>query len=571
MKNSQIASIFYRMADLLEIEGANSFRVRAYRNAADTIERMPKDVSDLIKEGKQLTSIHGVGPDLANKIQEIVKTGKLAQLDEIEQRTPPEMADLLKIGGLGPRRVKTIYSELGVKSIQQLRAAAESGAIRGLPGFGEKIESRILEDLRKKHIGEKRFRIDRAESIVAPLLEHLRRPGNIRDLTVAGSFRRRKETVGDLDILAISPDGGAVIDHFTRYGGVKEILSQGETRSTVILSSGIQVDLRVVPEESYGAALVYFTGSKPHNLHLRVMAIDRGWKNNEYGIYEGDKLIAGRTEESLYQALGLPWIPPEMREDTGEIELAQRGKLPELVTLEHIRGDLQCHTKYSDGKSTIEGMAERARKLGYAYLAITDHSQSLRIARGMQVEDLARQIEEIDRLNDQWKDFHLLKSCEVDILEDGSLDMPDEILARLDLRVCAIHSCFQLSREKQTTRLLRAMDNPYFNILAHPTGRLIGKRTGYDIDLEKVLAAAKERGCVVEINAHPERLDLNGAAARLARDTGVLLAISTDAHSPNELEYMRFGVDQARRGWLEAKNVINTRSWQDLRKLLNRK
>lgn len=571
VKNSQIASIFYRVADLLEIEGANSFRVRAYRNAADTIERMPSDVEDMVKEGRPLTSIHGVGPDLAKKIKEILETGKLGQLLEIEQRTPPEMVDLLKVGGLGPRRVKTIYTELGVKDIKQLRAAAESGSIRNLPGFGVKIETKILDDLRKQDIGEKRFRIDRAEGIIEPLLAHLRRFGNISQLTAAGSFRRRKETVGDLDILAISPDGAGVIDHFVRYGGVKDILSQGETRSTVILSSGIQVDLRVVPDESYGAALLYFTGSKPHNLHLRLMAIDRGWKNNEYGVYRGEELIAGRTEESIYQALGMPWIPPEMREDTGEIELALHGNLPDLITIKDIRGDLHSHTRASDGKSTLEGMAEKARKLGYNYLAITDHSPSLRIAHGQAIENLARQIDAIDTLNEQWQDFRLLKSCEVDILEDGSLDLPDDILARLDLSVCSIHSHFRMAREKQTQRILRAMDQPYFNILAHPTGRLVGKRPGYDIDLDKVLAGAKERGCIVEINAHPERLDLNGAAARLAKDMGVYIAISTDAHSQGELEYMRFGVDQARRGWLEAENVINTRSWHDLKNLLRRK
>jgi DNA polymerase (family X) len=316
--------------------------------------------------------------------------------------------------------------------------------------------------------------------------------------------------------------------------------------------------------------MLYFTGSKPHNLHLRLMAIDRGWKNNEYGMFEGEKALAGETEEGMYQSLGLPWIPPELREDTGEIEAAQQGRLPHLVTLDDIRGDLHSHTQASDGRATLEAMADHARQLGYAYLAITDHSRSLRIAHGQSVEALALQIEQIDRLNERWKDFRLLKCCEVDILEDGSLDMPDDILERLDLRVCSIHSRFKMPREKQTERVLRAMDNPNFNIFAHPTGRLLDQRPGYDIDLERVLIGAKERGCYLEINAHPERLDLNDAAARLAKDTGVKLAISTDAHSPGELDYMHFGVDQGRRGWLEPGDVLNTRRWPELKRLLKR-
>ena len=570
ISNSVIAEIFSRVADILEIEGANTFRVRAYRNAADIIGRMPNNIADMVKNDEPLTKIHGIGPDLAEKIKEIVETGNLKQLKEIEQRTPSEMVRLLKIGGLGPRRVMTLYVELGVKNVKDLQKAAEQGKIRALSGFGEKIERNILADLHNKQPGSQRFRIDKAEKIIAPLIEYLHQSGKIEELEIAGSYRRRKETVGDIDILAISEAGGEVIDHFARYPGVREVMMQGETRSTVILSSGLQVDLRVVPRKNYGAAMLYFTGSKPHNLHLRLMAIERGWKNNEYGLFEGEKQIAGETEEGMYQALGLPWITPELREDNGEIEAAQQERLPELVTLADIRGDLQSHTRGSDGRAGLETMANTARGLGYSYLAITDHSQSLRTAHGQSNEALARQMDEIDRLNENWNDFRLLKSCEVDILEDGSLDLPDEILARLDLCVCSIHSLFSMPREKQTERILRAMDNPYFNIFAHPTGRLLNQRPGYEIDLERILIGAKQRGCFLEINAHPERLDLNDTAARLAKNIGVKLAISTDAHSPSELDYMHYGVEQARRGWLETGDVLNTRSWEALGKLLDR-
>jgi DNA polymerase (family 10) len=451
-----------------------------------------------------------------------------------------------------------------------LRRAAEQGKIRDLPGFGEKIERNILADLKEKEPVSNRFRIDRAEKMIRPLLDHLRQSGKIETLEVAGSYRRRKETVGDIDILAISPDGREVIDHFTRYAGVREVMMQGETRSTVILGSGLQVDLRVVPRKNYGAALLYFTGSKPHNLHLRMMAIERGWKNNEYGLFNGDKTVACETEEDMYRALGLPWIPPELREDNGEIEAARANRLPRLITQADIRGDLHAHTTASDGHASLETMANSARRNGYAYLAITDHSRSLRIARGQSVEALARQMDEIDQLNERWTDFRLLKSCEVDILEDGTLDMPDDILSRLDLRVCSIHSHFKLSREKQTERILRAMENPYFNIFAHPTGRLLEKRSGYEIALEQVMAAAKQRGCFMEINAQPERLDLNDAAIRLARENDIKLAISTDAHTPEELDFMYYGVDQARRGWLEPADILNSRDWPDLKKQIKR-
>jgi DNA polymerase (family 10) len=569
VSNAEIAELLDRLADLLEIEGANSFRVRAYRNAADNIGRLPESVADMVHEKRPLTIIGGVGPSLEGKIQEIVETGGLAQLAELEQHMPPQVSQLLKISGLGPRRVQVLFQELGVKNIKDLRQAVEKGQVTDLPGFGKKLEENLKKELNKKEPVSQRFRIDKAEAIVEPLLTYLR-GDDISRLDVAGSYRRRRETVGDLDLLATSSAGGRVIDRFARNPGIRQVMSQGDTRSTVILSSGLQVDLRVIPAESYGAALFYFTGSRAHNIHLRTLALERGWKINEYGVFDGETMIAGETEESIYRLFGMTWVAPELREETGEIVAAMQDRLPELVRLDDLRGDLQAHTRTSDGKASLETMAKRARQLGRSYLAITDHSQSLRVAGGMSNKTLARQIDAIDRLNEQWTDFRLLKSCEVEILADGSLDVPDDLLARLDLRVCAIHSHFNLTRERQTERILAAMDHPLFNILAHPTGRLLGRRDAYEVDLERILDAARQRGCFLEINAHPERLDLSDMSIRLAKERGVKLAISTDAHAPGELSYLRYGVDQARRGWLTAADVLNTRDWPELKRLLAR-
>ncbi len=580
VRNSDIARIFYEMADLLEIDGANSFRIRAYRGAAENIERFPHRVENMVKSGEDLTKINGVGTEIASKIKEIVKTGSLEQLHALEMRIPPELTQLLKVSGLGPRRVQALYANLGITSLKDLQKAAENKKIRSVPGFGAKTEQNILKSLEKKgpsaFSGERRYRIDTAEKIAAPLTAYLEKTGKIERIQIAGSYRRRKETVGDLDILVISPNGEKVLQHFVKYEGVDRILSQGETRATVVLASGIQVDVRVVPRESYGAALLYFTGSKPHNLELRNMAIERGLKINEYGVYKDDQVVAGKTEEEIYALFDMAYIVPELREDRGEIEAALKGDLPHLVSLDDIRGDLHAHTKATDGHATLEEMARYARELGYRYLAITDHTQSLRIAHGLDQNQLAEQMAEIDRLNEQFAseadggNFRLLKSAEIDILEDGRLDLPDDMLAKLDLRLGSIHSHFHLSRKKQTERVLRAMDNPYFNIFAHPTGRLLLQRDPYEIDLESVMQAAREKGCFLEINAHPERLDLDDSDAMMAKEMGVRLAVSTDAHSTNGLDFMRFGVDQARRGWLEAEDVINTRDWPDLEQLLKR-
>jgi DNA polymerase (family 10) len=432
------------------------------------------------------------------------------------------------------------------------------------------MEAKIIAELKKHRQTERRFKIATAEDFATAVCDHLRAFKGVGKVVVAGSFRRRKETVGDLDILVTAKDGAGTIAHFVGYDEVDQVVSQGTTRGTVILHSDIQVDVRVVPEESYGAALHYFTGSKAHNIAVRGLAQAKKLKVNEYGIFRGAKRVGGRTEEEVFAAAGLPYIEPELREDRGEIDAAKKGRLPNLLQLSNIRGDLHVHTKASDGKSTLAEMAEAAKACGYEYLAIADHSKHATVAHGLDAKRLKEELDAIDRLNDQLDGIRLLKSCEVDILADGKLDLPDRILKRLDLTVCAVHYRFDLDIDRQTERIMRAMDDRYFNILAHPTGRLLGERPGYIVDLERVMSAAKERGCFLEVNAHPSRLDLDDVHCRAAKEMGLKLAISTDAHSTMGLKAMRFGVDQARRGWLEADDVLNTRPWSTLEPLFRR-
>lgn len=568
--NAEIAAAFRKLADLLEIEGENRFRVRAYRNAAATIGGLPRDAAAMIAEGEDLSALPGIGDDLAGKIAELAETGSLALLDELEARVPPGLSDMRRVPGLGPKRVKALHDALGVESLDALGKAAREGRLRGLPGFGAKTEANVLEELDRLASSERRLRLIDAEHIAEPLLVYLRGVQGVKQATVAGSFRRQKETVGDLDILVTAEPDSAVSDRFVEYEEVADIVSHGPTRSTVTLHSGFNVDLRVLSGVSYGAALMYFTGSKAHNIALRKRAMSRGWKLNEYGLFEGENRIAGKTEQEVFDKLGLPFIAPLLRENRGEIEAAETGDLPALVTLDAIRGDLHCHSKASDGKYSIREMAEAARDRGYSYLGITDHSRSEPIAGGLSEGELAAQIDEIDQLNAELEGIRILKSSEVDIHEDGSLDYGDDILRRLDYTVCAIHAGFNLSREKQTERVLRAMDNPHFTILAHPTGRLINERPAYVIDLEKVMLAAKERGCFLELNAHPSRLDLDDIHCKMARDMGLKVAISTDAHSTDGLEMMRFGIAQAGRGWLRAADVLNTYPLTEMQELMKR-
>jgi DNA polymerase (family 10) len=569
--NADIAEVFTKIADLLEIQGANPFRVRAYRNAARTIGDHPQSMAALLQEGQQLWKLPGIGKDLAGKIAEIVESGSCAALRELEREMPPVITELLTLPSLGPKKAAAVHRELGVRTLEELAAAAEAKKLRTLKGFGPKSEEKLLAEIRRHAGAPKRFKISVAEQVVETLVACLKEMPGVGDVTAAGSYRRRLETVGDLDILVTCAESAAVMDRFTGYEEVREILAKGGTKSSVRLRSGLQVDIRVVPEASYGAALHYFTGSKAHNIAIRQMGVKKGLKINEYGVFRDEERIAGRTEEEVFAQVGLPYILPELRENRGEIEAAQKGALPKLIVLEDIRGDLHAHTRETDGRATLEQMAEAARQRGYAYLAITEHSRSLAMARGLDPVRLRQQIAAIDRLNETSGGLRLLKAIELDILEDGSLDLPDDVLAELDLTVCSIHSRFNLPRDRQTERLLRAMDNRHFHILAHPTGRLIGERDPYDVDLEKVLQAAAERGCCLELNAHPDRLDLDDIHCKMAKEMGIKLSIATDAHFTTDLGFMRFGIGQARRGWLEKDDVLNTRPVEEMLKLLRRK
>jgi DNA polymerase (family 10) len=568
--NHDIAEIFEKVADLLEIEGANPFRVRAYRNAARVVTGLSQSLADLVARGEDLTRLAGVGQDLEGKITEIVQTGGLGLLRELEARTPPALAQLMNVAGLGPKRVHILHEKLGISTTEDLKAAAQGGKIKELKGFGPKIEQLVLEGLAQLSATEKRYKLVTVEPVAESLLQHLKAVPGVESAIVAGSYRRRQETVGDLDVLVTCREACRVMDAFVSYEDVSKVIAHGDTKSAVVLRHGLQVDLRVLPQESYGAALHYFTGSKAHNIAIRHLGVQRGLKINEYGVFKGETRVAGKTEAEVYAMVDLPFIEPELREDWGEIEAARQGRLPQLITLEDIRGDLHAHTKATDGRNTLEEMAQAAQARGYQYLAITNHSKRVSMAHGHDAKNLAAEMAEIDRLNAKLAGIVLLKAIEMDILEDGSLDLPDEILKELDLTVCAVHYHFNLSREAQTERIIRAMDNPYFNILAHPSGRLIQRREPYEVDMERLIQAARERGCFMELDAQPDRLDLTDIHCKLAKDLGVKVAISTDAHSTADLGFMRWGLGQARRGWLEAGDVLNTRPWGDLKRVLKR-
>ena len=569
--NAEIAAIFDRIADLLSIQQDNPFRIRAYRNAARTVRGLAHSLSDMVQAGEDLESLPGIGKDLAAKIREIVRTGSLRKLRELEQAVPPGLVELLQVPGLGPKRLQALRDELGIQSLADLEQAAARGLIRNLPGFGAKTEANLLREVRELARRVRRHPWAEVEPLAEQLLTWLRARPGVRRVEMAGSYRRRRETVGDLDVLAVASKGRAVTEAFTRFDAVERVISQGSTRSTVVLRTGLQVDLRVVPAASFGAAWHYFTGSKAHNIAVRVMGVQRGLKINEYGVFDrSGKRLGGRTEEEVYAHVDLPWIEPELRENRGELAAAAQGRLPRLVTLEDLRGDLHCHTTASDGQDDLATMARAARELGREYLAITEHSPHLGVAGGLTPDRVLAHCDAIDALNETLDGIRLLKGLEVDILEDGSLDMPDEVLARLDICLGAIHGAFSLPADKQTERLIRAMDNPHLNIIAHPTARLIGRREACRLDMDKVMDAALERGCFLELNSQPMRLDLDDVHCRMARERGLKVAISTDAHAAGQLDYLRYGVAQARRGWLEAKDVLNTLPLNELLEALKR-
>jgi DNA polymerase (family 10) len=566
--NTDIAAAFDEIADLLEIQGDNPFRIRAYRNAARMIGDLGVELRDKVEKGEDLTQMAGIGKDLAQKIGQIVITGRIAQLEELRQSLPAGLIDMLRLPGLGPKRVKLLYEDLKIQGVEQLAEAARAGRIRALKGFGEKIEAGLLKAIETRQSEGRRFRRASVAPHAEALLQHLRATPGVKQVELAGSYRRARETIGDLDILVEAKESATVMDRFTTYEDVQQVLARGETKSSVLLRSGLQVDLRVVPAASFGAALQYFTGSKAHNIAVRKIAQAMGLKVNEYGVLKDEQPVAGRTEEEVYAKLGLAWMPPEIREDRGEVEQAAKGKPPRLVEDGDIRGDLHNHSNWSDGANTIEEMAAAAQARGYEYFAMCDHSKRLTVANGLDEKRLAKQIEEIDRLNARFKGFRLLKGIECDILEDGALDLSDEILRELDLVVVSVHSKFNLSREAQTARVLKALDHPCATILAHPTGRLILEREPYEIDIPRVIAHAKQRGNYVELNANPMRLDLNDVYCQMAKQAGVLVSIDVDGHSTKDLAHMTFGIGQARRGWLEKRDVLNTRPLKELLKLL---
>lgn len=567
MKNKEIAAIFNRIADALEIKGESGFRVLAYRKAARVIEELPEAVEELAAKRK-LDNIPGVGKGMVQKIEEYLQTGRMKKLDEALSGIPEGLLELLNIPNLGGKTIHLAYRELGVKNLDDLKKVIEDGSLARLYGMGEKKVENIKKGIDIYEHAQERIPIAEALTIAEEIVAYLQEYKGIKQISPAGSLRRMKETVGDIDILATGDDGEAIIAYFTRFPKATRVQAAGRTKGSILVaaeSGERQVDLRIVEASSYGAALQYFTGSKAHNIKLRSLAKDKGLKISEYGVFRGEQKIAGETEEEVYQILGLPLIPPEMREDRGEVELALEGRLPQIVDLADIRGDLHVHSRSSDGLLTIAELVEEAQKLGYEYLAVCDHSQSVRYANGLSPQRLEQQIEEIERLNAQLQGFQLLKGTEVDILADGSLDFPDELLEKLDFVVAAIHSGF---RKNVTERMIKAMHNPLVTAIAHPSGRLISKREGYDVDLEQVIAEAARLRVVLELNSYYDRLDLNEFYLKKAKELGVLISVGTDCHHWGGLKMMRFGVGVARRAWLERSDILNCLTAPELRQKL---
>jgi len=559
MENKQIADFFAKIADLLEIQGDNPFRIRSYQNAARILADMTESVEEMVKTGHDLQEIPGIGSGISKKIIEIVETGKLRFLEEQMAKVPSGLPDLLRVEGLGPKKVKLFYDKLGIDSLDKLEDAAKAGKLRDLEGMGAKSEEKILKGIAHVRRGLGRFKLSVGLSYAQALVDYLKKIKGVKRLEPSGSLRRRCETIGDLDILAICDKKSPIMEKFTSYDDVEEVIAKGETKSSVRLRCGLQVDVRVLEAGSFGSGLQYFTGSKAHNIALRSRANDRGLKLSEYGIFEisTGKKVAGKEEKEVYKALDLPLIPPELREDRGEIEAAEKGKLPKLIELSDIRGDFHVHTKESDGKDSIEDMVEAAKEIGYEYIAITEHSKAVRIANGLDEKRLAAHLKRIDKVNAKLSGFRVLKGIEVDVLGDGSLDLSNDILKECEVVIASVHSRFGMEEKEMTKRIIRALKNPNVNFLGHPTGRLILEREPYKVDLKEVVKAAMDNNVCLEMNAYPDRLDLNDVNARMAKEMGAKLSISTDAHSKLQLDMMKYGVFTARRAWLEAKDVVN--------------
>lgn len=574
MNNDTIADAFDQVADLLEFQGANSFRIRAYRNGARTIRDYPQSLSGLASEGKsKLTEIDGIGDDLAQKICALVQTGSLPMLVELKEKIPESVLALLRIPGMGPKKAAALYNQLGIKSLEELKTACDAGEVRKLKGFGAKTEQLILQGMAIAEQANQRILWADADAVAQNLEEHMRGCGAIEKMEFAGSYRRGRETIGDLDLLVVSSDVQAVMDRFDAFAGKASVTARGDTKMSIRTESGLQIDLRVVPQESFGAALQYFTGSKDHNVVLRGLAKDRGLKINEYGLFRvtehGEEYIAGKSEAEIYSYLKLPLFPPEIREARQEYEWAKRGELPALVEESDIQGDLHMHTHATDGSASIEEMIAAARKRGLSYIAITDHSQRVSIAKGLDPARLLAQWEEIDRIRPTLpKGFTLLKGIECDILEAGGMDLPDDVLAQADWVLASVHFGQKQSREQITERILGAIENPHVSCVAHPTGRLLNRREPYEVDLDAVFAACKKHGKLLELNANPWRLDLNDVYCAAAKQHGIPIVINTDAHSVDGLNVLRYGILQARRGGLTKEDVANSRSWAEMKKLI---
>ncbi len=568
MKNQEIAKIFNEIADLLEIKNDNPFRIRAYRRAALNIEGLTQNAEDLSEN--ELLKIPGVGKDLAAKISEYIGTGKIASHEELKKAVPPSLLVLESVPGLGPKTALLLYDKLHIKSIDELERLASEHKLLSLPGIKSRTEENILKGIKMLKRGQERQPLGKVLPIAQDIVDQLRKKAPLTRIDIAGSLRRWKDTVKDIVILAMSDDPKEVMRTFVRLPCVSDVIMQGPTKSSVVIKEGLQVDLRVVNKESYGAALGYFTGSKEHNIRLREMAVRRGLTINEYGIFrvKDNRKLGGEKEEDVYKILDLPYIPPEMREDRGEIEAGIEGNLPKLVTIDDIKGDLHVHSRWSDGSHTFEQLVEAAKEHGYSYFALTDHSQGLGVARGLTVERLIEQKKEIDALNRKLKNFHILHGTEVDIRSDGTLDFPDSILEMLDIVVASVHSGFKQEKEQLTARIVAAMKNPLVSIIAHPTGRLIGERDAYEVDMDKILQTAKETGTAMEINAYPLRLDLSDIYAKEAKALGIPIVISTDAHVTTQFNFMFYGVSIARRAWLEKIDVANTLEVDQLMKRL---
>jgi DNA polymerase (family X) len=570
--NLRIAQAFTEIADILEFQGANQFRVRAYRNAARTIEDLPEQLATIAADSsRKLTEIDGIGDDLASKISTLLTTGKLPMLEELKSQVPESVLAIMRVPGLGPKKAAVLHKELQIASLDMLREACVAQKVRELKGFGAKTEETILAGLQSAATAPKRLLWAEADELVQAILRQLRDVAGLQQLEAAGSYRRGKETVGDLDFLCVAANGEAVMDQLGRIDGVEKMIGRGETKMSVLLENNVQVDLRVVPEESFGAALQYFTGSKDHNVVVRGRAKDLGLKINEYGVFQGEKYVAGRTEENVYAAIGLPWFPPELREARQEFDWAEQKKLPKLVETNDLVGDLHMHTDATDGRDTLAAMIDAAQERGLKYIAITDHSQRVSMARGLNPERVLKQWKEIDAVNKKLKNFTVLKGIEVDILEKGGLDLPDDVLAEADWVVASVHYGQKQSRDEITKRIVDALKNPNVSAIAHPTGRLLNRRERYEVDLEAVMRTAREEGKILELNANPSRLDLDDVDCAAAKSRGIPIVISTDAHATTELAQMRYGVLQARRAGLTKADVANTRSWAELKKLLKRK